>query len=1031
MNNKFFTDIKIIRNAIDTKKLVVFAGAGISIDAGIPGWYTLIDEMKSEIDIPRSEQDYLRIAQMYFNDREQKEYIDKVRSTLKHKKIRHNEIHEEILNLNPEHILTTNYDDLLEQVIRKKSLPFSVVSRDQQFPYALNTNLLVKIHGDLDDTDFVLKEDDYIDYSLNHPLIEAFIKSVFASKTVLFVGYGFSDINLKMIIQTVRNILGTDFQSAYLLSVDENFHPTQREYLKKKGVNVINYFDAQNTEQSNYISDYLNGNNALNKVYFKKVEALSDKGQNLYNFLRFVSTYDKFNEPITEKNVIDQVYLSLNRFSELRSLPPDFVANLYPFNNSNSYVHNYERYSLLTSNSKLHDLFFDQIEFSNNEIRFKPPVDLNLSPSQVKDYEQKLTEIIETLNFSLVLYIFKENEKPDSFGTYGWSDTYQTLKVKNPVKCNCLSCRLSRFELSNVVSYALNNTIDETTNIKSDLELAYINYKVGNFLRAFRLFEEVADKAWQIGKYFSYYIAKHNIKTLHNLIYWHESNLSEDEKKRILQELKDIDFDKLLFQIPYMGEAEYELLKTIRDDKVLENAAKDIDYASEKILDAFNQYKDGRGFILGPYYPQTIEIAFYKISTFYSNNYIIADEFSRFQNVYRKGIEAMLVSYATSNEYEQKLKEFNKAFFDFAVNYGDPKGIRVTCAKYQIDEITFDEKSLPEIIEAVNTYLKSFFSVSTFFGRMTHPETTLKNQTGNSFFKEKCRKHFSNIFLILSGIKLKNEDAGDLIINLNEFLLHEAFLHQTEIEYLSAFIYKNYQLFSDKDFEDLLKSVSEKIKLYEDGDFFHAIAFAYKQNNFSGINNRDLIFDIVHSIRKLSRSESSDILIELWTISDESTKEELKQLIIKELDEKFEDELFTKASYKGIIDFNKYFEQYIAEINKKKGNGSYTLHEGRPRPQSFEFLNSMLFIYRMGIEEDDKRLYAFTGLADYMSFLLYPEKFNYENFKPEWLYLVNGWDVFYKRFSKIPAFKKQFEKALKKKYDSELAEMYVKYFLTE
>ncbi len=182
MSNKFFTDLKNIRNAIDTNRLVVFAGAGISIDAGIQSWDSLIDEMKSEIEIPKNESDYLRIAQMYYNDRQMKEYIDKVRSVLKHKKIKYNEIHEGIFQLNPEHILTTNYDDLLEQVIKKESLPFSVVSSDREFPYALNTNLLVKIHGDLDNTDIVLKEDDYLDYSLNHPLIEAFLKSVFASK---------------------------------------------------------------------------------------------------------------------------------------------------------------------------------------------------------------------------------------------------------------------------------------------------------------------------------------------------------------------------------------------------------------------------------------------------------------------------------------------------------------------------------------------------------------------------------------------------------------------------------------------------------------------------------------------------------------------------------------------------------------------------------------------------------------------------------------------------------------------------------
>lgn len=374
MDNTFFTDIRTIRSAIDTNRLVVFAGAGISIDAGVPDWRNLIEEMKADINVPSNENDYLRIAQMYFNDRQQKEYIEKIRLVLKHTKVKHNVLHEEIFNLNPEHILTTNYDDLLDQVIKVKSLPFSIISKDYDFPYALNNKHLVKIHGDLRDTELVLKEDDYIDYSRKHPLIEGFIKSVFVSKVVLFIGYGFSDINLKMIIQTVRNILGDDFQSAYLLDIDKNFHPVQREYLKKKGVRVINYYDAENTDGENYITSYLKGKNSLNQQYYKESTDLSEKGQTLFNFIRFIANYDRFNEKVSAKNLIDQMLDSLERFSEFKALPPNFIANLFPFNNSKKYVHHYERQSLLTKNEKLVALFFNHIKYSEaEEVIYSPP----------------------------------------------------------------------------------------------------------------------------------------------------------------------------------------------------------------------------------------------------------------------------------------------------------------------------------------------------------------------------------------------------------------------------------------------------------------------------------------------------------------------------------------------------------------------------------------------------------------------------------------------------------------------------------
>src|SRR5690606_8457710 len=119
------------------------------------------EEIKKDLDLPSNEGDFLKIPQIYYNERQQKEYVEKVRQVLKHKKLKHNEIHEEIFELKPEHVLTTNFEDLLEQVINKKSLPFSIVKEDSDLPYSYNTKLLVKIHGDLDSSNFVLKEDDY------------------------------------------------------------------------------------------------------------------------------------------------------------------------------------------------------------------------------------------------------------------------------------------------------------------------------------------------------------------------------------------------------------------------------------------------------------------------------------------------------------------------------------------------------------------------------------------------------------------------------------------------------------------------------------------------------------------------------------------------------------------------------------------------------------------------------------------------------------------------------------------------------
>lgn len=332
-SKKFLSDVDILRKAIETRKLVVFVGSGVSMNSGLPNWNKLLQELKNDIGIDNSDtEDPLQIAQIYFNERKHKEYIEKIRDILHHKKKKFNAINEAIFDLQPEHIITTNYDDLLEQVIKNRALPFSIIKKDNEFPYAVNSNLLVKIHGDLNNDDFVLREEDYLDYEDKHPLFEAFIKSIFSTKVVLFVGYSYSDFNLKNILQKVRNILGKNYQSSYLIT-HESFSSYKINYLKDKGVNVISYEDNKDT-----IENYLSGKNVKNIIYKKNSNLSQKEGKNLLDLMTFITVYDRFKEGLNELNYVDKMSKSLARFSELNSLPYFFIGNLYPFNVKNNEI---------------------------------------------------------------------------------------------------------------------------------------------------------------------------------------------------------------------------------------------------------------------------------------------------------------------------------------------------------------------------------------------------------------------------------------------------------------------------------------------------------------------------------------------------------------------------------------------------------------------------------------------------------------------------------------------------------------------
>lgn len=112
-------NIKRIQDALHNGRLVLFVGAGVSKNSGVPMWGELIEKMKSELpESLRNEKDDLKLAQLYKDSRGEKEYLEMVMKTLCHNKVIPNPIHKELLALNPVHIVTTNYDDLIEQEMK-------------------------------------------------------------------------------------------------------------------------------------------------------------------------------------------------------------------------------------------------------------------------------------------------------------------------------------------------------------------------------------------------------------------------------------------------------------------------------------------------------------------------------------------------------------------------------------------------------------------------------------------------------------------------------------------------------------------------------------------------------------------------------------------------------------------------------------------------------------------------------------------------------------------------------------------------
>ena len=180
MNNTTLSYLIDLHEASRQGRLVVFVGAGVSANSGVPTWRELISALKNDLpDNLGSENDDLKIAQIYKDTRGYKDYLKKVKTILKDGRTASNILHKSILQLNPAHIITTNYDDLLEQAIRSEYKQYDVVSQDKDLPYYRYPQKLVKMHGDFKTGNIVLSEEDYYNYSTNFPLIRSFVSSLF------------------------------------------------------------------------------------------------------------------------------------------------------------------------------------------------------------------------------------------------------------------------------------------------------------------------------------------------------------------------------------------------------------------------------------------------------------------------------------------------------------------------------------------------------------------------------------------------------------------------------------------------------------------------------------------------------------------------------------------------------------------------------------------------------------------------------------------------------------------------------------
>lgn len=314
------TILDTIIEAKKNNKLAFFIGAGFSKNSEtefkrIPLWSDLINDLKKSLNI-ENESDFLKIAQLYYLKYGEYQYYNKLKKYFE-LNLEPSGVHKKLFSLSPHLIVTTNWDCLLEHTAIEEGLTYDVIASDVDLVKSSYFHKIVKMHGDFQHHNIVFKEDDYLKYSDDFPLIENYIKSILSTHVVVFIGYSYSDIDLKLITKWIETKSKVT-PPKYLFS--SRYNEAEESYLKNHGIQ--------------FLKPKFDSNASVSEILISFFDYISEKNE----FLRYRKIIEKDDLCYDEKLLLVNVFFQkIKIIDELESIFPRQIKEL--FSNSSIEYH--------------------------------------------------------------------------------------------------------------------------------------------------------------------------------------------------------------------------------------------------------------------------------------------------------------------------------------------------------------------------------------------------------------------------------------------------------------------------------------------------------------------------------------------------------------------------------------------------------------------------------------------------------------------------------------------------------------------
>jgi hypothetical protein len=192
--------------------VVAVVGSGPSCHAGLPSWQELLRRVAVEVDLEAEvdkylvNREFLKVAQFLSRQRSEREIQERVAKQVDLSGQNPSQLHRLIVNLPFAGIITTNYDLLLSKADANHNFKPPITHLNSNLRNNSTGRFILHLHGHVGDPESIIISRQGYDYmELKAERVRQFLAGVFQFRSVLFIGFGFSDDHIDDLLRKLKD----------------------------------------------------------------------------------------------------------------------------------------------------------------------------------------------------------------------------------------------------------------------------------------------------------------------------------------------------------------------------------------------------------------------------------------------------------------------------------------------------------------------------------------------------------------------------------------------------------------------------------------------------------------------------------------------------------------------------------------------------------------------------------------------------------------------------------------------------------